>query len=187
MPHERRPNTRAHPLGAVKKIASKCLSLSNTHTHTHIYTQNVREWARRFSYAAALPVQPLFTRETPRGLELIFRKKPTKERGGEDGGLRIEVIVDSATWDSHRWPGATRGTGDDSRSRSPEVGRKGGAEAEDAPRCTLVVSRIAEGQDISKVFSEKIIVNKLVDGAKELGQDVAKVISLVKNTDIRPA
>jgi hypothetical protein len=26
-----------------------------------------------------------------------------------------------------------------------------------------------------------------VDGAKELGQDVAKVISLVKNTDIRPA
>lgn len=80
--------------------------------------------------------------------------------------MRIEVIADSATWDSHRWPGATRGTGGDARSRSPEVGRKGGEEAEDAPRCTLVVWRVSEGQDISKVFSEKILVNKLVQGAK---------------------
>ena len=106
-----------------------------------------------------------------------------------------QVVVDSALWDPHRWPGATRRPRGSSVDQSDAAGdqsdaigrgRRAGEDSADLPRCTVVVSRIAEGQDVPKVFSEKIIVNKLVEAAKELSGDVGKVVSLVRNTALPP-
>lgn len=46
---------------------------------------------RRFPFAAILPVQPMSTIPSDAGVDVMFRKKPTREREGKDGGLVISI------------------------------------------------------------------------------------------------
>ena len=51
-------------------------------------------WLRSRPFAAVLPIQPmLIVPLTPpaSGLELTFRRKPSSEKGGVDGGLRFTI------------------------------------------------------------------------------------------------
>ncbi|CAM9594665.1 unnamed protein product, partial [Discosporangium mesarthrocarpum] len=96
--------------------------------------EEIRHWVRRYPYGAALPVQPYSIMETEEGLNLLFRKKPTLERSGEDGGLEIVI-----TEDTERTEG------------KDESGKQ-----------TLTLRRIAQGQQIRKIFAERIVVKALV-------------------------
>ena len=111
----------------------------------------LRELVRSFPYSAVLPVQPLMLFPTDSGIDVIFRKKPTAERGSSDGGLVIMVEEKSVLWDSHRVPGATRSTGeqgavsvDAAQGGGKEQeglvrGRRGGEDRYDIPRATITV------------------------------------------------
>lgn len=124
------------------------------------------KWVQSYPFAAVLPVQPLMVQPTEDGCDVLFRKKPTKERGAIDGGLRVCVEeVTSITWDPHRWPKATRNKEESVYSEAvgaEGTGRKAGSETEDPQRCTLKVTRIAEGQMVEKKFSEKLIIQRML-------------------------
>ena len=56
-------------------------------------------WLQRRSFAAALPIQPMLVMPLPQplsGIELTFRRKPSSEKGGQDGGLRFVVSDDES-------------------------------------------------------------------------------------------
>ena len=58
---------------------------------------NVETWLRSRPFAATLPMQPILVvpLERPQyGISLTFRRKPTSEKGGQDGGLRFAVAAD---------------------------------------------------------------------------------------------
>ncbi|MGB1608043.1 MAG: hypothetical protein ACPIOQ_85730, partial [Promethearchaeia archaeon] len=86
---------------------------------------------------------------TDTGIDIVFRKKPTSERGSTDGGLIIKVEEKSVLWDPHRVPGATRARGLEGARPSAETaaadavkmprGRKGGEDLYDVPRATVAV------------------------------------------------
>eukprot|EP00903_Cladosiphon_okamuranus_P012933 g12076.t1 len=88
----------------------------------------LREWIRRYPFGMALPVQPFCLVETEAGVDIVFRKKPTLERGSQDGGLCFTV--------------------EDSTERG------GGP--------TLILRRMSEGQEIRKMFAERIVVKAVV-------------------------
>lgn len=57
----------------------------------------LQDWLCKRPYSLALPVQPMVwlpVEGPPRGVELRFRRKPSDEKGGTDGGLRF-IIDDS--------------------------------------------------------------------------------------------
>lgn len=99
----------------------------------HADIEELRRWIRRYPFGTTLPVQPFSLVETEKGLDVIFRKKPTLERGSQDGGLSF--VVESSV--SH-------GQGD---------GRM---------RPTLLLRRISTGQEIRKMFAERIVVKAMV-------------------------
>lgn len=133
----------------------------------------------------------MFPTET--GLDVIFRKKPTAERGSQDGGLKITVEEVSVLWDSHRVPGATRSTVAGGKAMSSSAaanpadsgsivkGRQGGAEQHDTPRATISVVRISEGQVVSKNFSEKLVVKRMMDALKSLDAAMGRPVSFVSS------
>ena len=94
-------------------------------------------------------MQPLLVFPTDTGIDIVFRKKPTSERGSTDGGLIIKVEEKSVLWDPHRVPGATRARGLEGARPSAETaaadavkmprGRKGGEDLYDVPRATVAV------------------------------------------------
>ena len=52
-------------------------------------------WLRRRSFASVLPIQPMLIQPlTPplSGIELSFRRKPSSEKGGMDGGMRFSIM-----------------------------------------------------------------------------------------------
>jgi len=55
------------------------------------YEEDLRNWLKRFPFAAVLPVQPMTWQPTPCGLDLAFRRKKTDDKSGKDGGLFFEV------------------------------------------------------------------------------------------------
>ena len=95
-------------------------------------------------------MQPLLVFPTDTGIDIVFRKKPTSERGSTDGGLIIKVEEKSVLWDPHRVPGATRARGLEGARPSADTaaadavkmprGRKGGEDLYDVPRATVAVS-----------------------------------------------
>ncbi|CAM9794063.1 unnamed protein product [Sphacelaria rigidula] len=95
--------------------------------------EELRHWIRRYPFGTTLPVQPFSLVETEKGLDLIFRKKPTLERGSQDGGLSFVV--------------------EESSARGQDDG---------IMRPTLVLRRISEGQEIRKIFAERIVVKAMV-------------------------
>lgn len=54
-------------------------------------------WLRARPFAAVLPIQPMLVQplQPPQnGVSVTFRRKPSSEKGGQDGGLRIAVARD---------------------------------------------------------------------------------------------
>ena len=90
--------------------------------------QKVQFYAQSFPFAAILPVQPLQYLPThDGGVDVLFLRKKTKEKGSLDGGMRFFVTQD--------------GDGID-----------------------VLVKRNSQGQVISKMFSEKMVVQAFVKG-----------------------
>ena len=55
---------------------------------------DMQSWLLRRSFASMLPMQPMLVLplEPPQhGIELTFRRKPTSEKGGTDGGMRFTL------------------------------------------------------------------------------------------------
>ncbi|CAM9651270.1 unnamed protein product [Choristocarpus tenellus] len=102
-----------------------------------VQTEPLRLWIRRYPFGAALPVQPFSLNETEEGVDVIFRKKPTLERSSEDGGLQL-TVADVA-----------------------------GAREEEGRSSTLIVRRISRGQEIRKIFAERVAVKALVKSLRE--------------------
>ncbi|CAM9291821.1 unnamed protein product [Ectocarpus sp. 12 AP-2014] len=95
--------------------------------------EELRQWIRRYPFGTALPVQPFSLVETVTGVDVVFRKKPTLERGSQDGGLCF-AIEDKVSGEGIDMP-----TGP-----------------------TLIMRRISEGQEIRKMFAERIVVKAVV-------------------------
>jgi hypothetical protein len=92
----------------------------------------VQKYTQGFPFAAVLPVQPLQylpTREG--GVDVIFMRKKTPEKGSIDGGMRFYV-------------------------------RSG----IDTSHVEIEVKRNSEGQTISKLFTEKLVVLAYCSGIK---------------------
>jgi len=151
----------------------------------------LRDIVRTFPFAAVLPVQPLLVFPTDTGIDIVFRKKPTSERGSTDGGLIIKVEEKSVLWDPHRVPGATRARGLEGARPSAETaaadavkmprGRKGGEDLYDVPRATVSVLRNTEGQMVSKQFSEKLVVKKLMEALTQMDEAAGRPVSVVSS------
>jgi len=157
------------------------------------------DWLQRYPYAAVLPVQPMMITLADKGVDVLFRRKPTKERTSVDGGLKVRVEETSVTWDPHRWPEASRTTqkgeektGDENVAFRDTVdaegtGRKGGGDRYDPQRVSVVVTRIAEGQNVEKKFSEKLVVQRMLKDLKEDGFSHGRAVTWFANDLSNPA
>lgn len=98
----------------------------------------VQQYLSSFPFSAVLPVQPLTY--TPRndgmGVNVSFLRKKTEEKSSKDGGIQFTFDV-------------CMEEGDDQTSSC---------------RVNIVAKRVSEGQAISKVFSEGMIIKSFVNG-----------------------
>mmetsp|Transcript_3336 Transcript_3336/g.7659 ORF Transcript_3336/g.7659 Transcript_3336/m.7659 type:complete len:227 (-) Transcript_3336:95-775(-) len=104
----------------------------------------VRAYVRSFPFAAILPVQPLqyVPSDDGLGVKVTFLRKKTKEKGSQDGGIDFSIEF-----------------------TSPEDEEEGGVGMGPlGRRIRVVATRISEGQTVSKMFSEKLIVTEFVKG-----------------------
>jgi len=107
----------------------------------------LRSYVASFPFSAVLPVQPLtyLPREDGKGVDVSFLRKKTQEKGSIDGG--IEFLISSGQ--------AVNGN-------------------DTLETIDLVAIRNDEGQSISKVFSEGLIVKSLTSGLYGEGGYVGK-------------
>eukprot|EP00563_Minutocellus_polymorphus_P021369 CAMPEP_0197715428 /NCGR_PEP_ID=MMETSP1434-20131217/590_1 /TAXON_ID=265543 /ORGANISM="Minutocellus polymorphus, Strain CCMP3303" /LENGTH=218 /DNA_ID=CAMNT_0043299525 /DNA_START=65 /DNA_END=721 /DNA_ORIENTATION=- len=104
---------------------------------------SLRDFAKGFPFAAVLPVQPLTYMPSPTGVKVTFLRKKTEEKGSQDGGMDFSIeFTDVAPPDDD----------DDIEIGTFGTGR----------RINLSVSRISEGQTVSKMFSEKMVITEFV-------------------------
>ncbi|VEU33908.1 unnamed protein product [Pseudo-nitzschia multistriata] len=132
----------------------------NTGAEPESSLEAVRQYARSFPFAAVLPVQPLtyVPSEDGTGVKVTFLRKKTKEKGSVDGGINISVDFTSAK---------------DENDLDPLGGK----------RIRLLATRNSEGQTVSKIFSEKLIVLAFVKGisgddAQKAGKDLSNMVSI---------
>ena len=103
-----------------------------------------RDFAKGFPFAAVLPVQPLTYLPSPTGVKVTFLRKKTEEKGSQDGGMDFSIeFTDVAAPDD-----------DDEIGVGMLEGR----------RIRLLATRISEGQTVSKMFSEKMVITEFVKG-----------------------
>ena len=107
------------------------------------------DWLMKRGWASVLPMQPMFWQPLspapPHGVLLNFRRKPTSDKDGIDGGMRFTVAA-----------------GEDSESDG-----------------VLLVTRVSEGQTISKHFSERALVRKVVQDLDQLPAEAGNVTAVV--------
>jgi hypothetical protein len=115
----------------------------------HRFVEELRAYVRSFPFAAILPVQPLQYLPTELGVTITFMRKKTSEKGMQDGGIQIEIIDAKG--------------GVEVESDEEEVMPEG---EEASSFVQLTASRMAEGQTVSKIFSEKIVAVKLLEGIR---------------------
>jgi hypothetical protein len=120
--------------------------LSPTQTEALLY-----DYVRSFPFAAVLPVQPLTYLPTPGGVDVTFLRKKTATKPTNDGGIRfvLEPVQPSSL--------------------------EQGADAEGTPSTSWILTarRNSEGQSVQKLFSEKLIVQELLDGLTGASQRFA--------------
>ena len=103
-----------------------------------------RDFAKGFPFAAVLPVQPLTYLPSNTGVKVTFLRKKTEEKGSQDGGMDFSIeFTDVAAPDDDDEIG---------------VGTLGGR------RIRILATRISEGQTVSKMFSEKMVITEFVKG-----------------------
>ena len=102
----------------------------------------LKDYGRGFPFAAVLPVQPLTYLPSPKGVKVTFLRKKTEEKGSQDGGMDFSIeFTDTAAPDD-----------DDEIGVGTLAGR----------RIRLLATRISEGQTVSKMFSEKMVITEFV-------------------------
>jgi hypothetical protein len=107
-------------------------------------------YVRSFPFAAVLPVQPLTYLPTPGGVDVTFLRKKTETKPTNDGGIRF--VLEPV--------------------RSLEIDARNGDETP-ATSWILTARRNSEGQSVQKLFSEKLIVQELLDGLTGASQKFA--------------
>jgi hypothetical protein len=99
----------------------------------------VQQYLSSFPFSAVLPVQPLTY--TPKndgmGVDVYFLRKKTEEKGSKDGGIQFTFDI---------------------CMEEEEEGQTS------SDRVNIVAKRVSEGQVISKVFSEGMIIKSFVSG-----------------------
>lgn len=99
----------------------------------------VQRYTQSFPFAAVLPVQPLQYLPThDGGVDVLFLRKKTQEKGSIDGGIRFFVRGDSRDENSQ--------------------------EEESVTGIDILAKRNSQGQSIPKTFSEKLVVQTFVKG-----------------------
>lgn len=106
------------------------LSLVDTNTvDPETALTKVQQYTQGFPFAAVLPVQPLqYLPTKDGGVDVLFMRKKTQEKGSIDGGMRFFVSTND----------------------------NNGVEVE--------VKRNSKGQSISKMFTEKLVVQAYCEG-----------------------
>ena len=113
------------------------INLAVIHSSEEDALARVQKYTQGFPFAAVLPVQPLQYLPTMEGgVDVIFLRKKTTEKGSIDGGMRFYV-------------------------------RSG----VDSSHVEIEVKRNSEGQTISKLFTEKLVVLAYCSGIKGLEDD----------------
>ena len=101
----------------------------------------VQQYTQSFPFAAILPVQPLQYLPThDGGVDVLFLRKKTQDKGSVDGGMRFFVGPTNEDGDIH------------------------GIEVQ--------VKRNSKGQTVSKMFTEKLVVQAYCNGI--VGRDEAR-------------
>lgn len=121
---------------------------------TKAVVEEFRTYVRSFPYAAFLPVQPMQYLPSERGVTITFLRKKTAEKGMQDGGIQIDVV------------GTNAGTKEDENDEHDILDNDESSFSADQFFVELTASRIANGQTVSKVFSEKIVALKLLEGIR---------------------
>ncbi len=120
----------------------------------HGFVEELRSYVRSFPFAAILPVQPLQYLPTELGVTITFMRKKTAEKGMQDGGIQIEIIDTNGGVEV-----------DDDEEEVTTVGAEALITSEQI-FVQLTASRMVEGQTVSKIFSEKIVALKLLEGIR---------------------
>jgi len=102
--------------------------------------ENTKKFLCKFPFAAVLPVQPLQYLPSENGVQITFLRKKTKEKGSEDGGMMFDVFLFPQEEEEEN-------VLEDGRERLKIIGR-----------------RKTEGQTVTKIFSEKMVVQAIVKG-----------------------
>ena len=120
-------------------------------------------FTRSFPFAAVLPVQPLMYIPTNDGVHLQFLRKKSEEKSGIDGGIRFFIQVEDD--DDDVGDADEKSTLDDA---DPAIthGRRRGLQ--------LTAKRNSTGQSIQKLFAEKLVVTKYVEGLTNYEQAMYK-------------
>ena len=87
----------SHPLETELLIS---LSVEVDNGSSKSAQENILNWLRGFPFAASLPVQPLSYTHTKDGINLVFRRKPSEEKGSKDGGIQFTVTSEKIERDN---------------------------------------------------------------------------------------
>lgn len=94
---------------------------------------SVQSYTQSFPFAVILPVQPMQYLPThDGGVDVLFLRKKTQQKGSVDGGMRFYITSDKDDDD------------------------------DDDDAIEVLVKRNSNGQVVSKMFSEKLIVQAIV-------------------------
>ena len=112
----------------------------------------MQKWLRARPFAAVLPMQPMLVQplEEPMcGVSLTFRRKPSSEKGGTDGGLKFAVSYE-----------------DEDEAQCGSAGM-------------LLITRNSEGQYTNKFFSERRLMQRILKDLEALPAECGAVSSVV--------
>ena len=115
-----------------------------------------QQWLRARPFAAVLPIQPMLVvpLDPPLvGVELTFRRKPNSEKGGTDGGIRFLLTANEES-------ATTDGVADGQ----------------------LLATRLVQGQYTDKIFSERMLLRRVIADLEKLPSSCGAVLSVVDSS-----
>jgi hypothetical protein len=142
----------------------------------NVACSQIIRYIQTFPFAAILPVQPMRYHVTQNGIDVMFLRKKTLEKNSIDGGLQFQVtpVVTSSA--------GTRSSSSSSSSSTSTSSVDDNHRYGDGKHnmIQVQVTRISEGQSITKVFSEKLLVLAFCDGmfSKKTNNSLTNYVSL---------
>jgi hypothetical protein len=164
-------------LGLDEKVKEEetllCVNLSvNPGVMTDEALAAVSQFCQSFPFAAVLPVQPLhYLPLDETGVEVKFLRKKTDLKSGVDGGIRFFVQVKeyddtataTATEDDLEVPASPGPSFDDDNDEEESSGKTvAWEETRSNNVIEITAKRNSQGQVITKLMSEKIVVTRFV-------------------------